>query len=159
VDRFRLTEFFAPWPLAAVFLMVINDRVLKPRFHNAVTGKLSDLGICFFLPLFSSALLGILWRAHPRARLLVGAGLATFVFTSQEIWPGFQAAFLALLRLVGGPFGLRRFELVSDWSDLWALLMVPLAVAYGCKRLKSVPSRPGQTTTIASGSSRPNAHN
>jgi hypothetical protein len=154
-----MTEFFAPWPLAAVFLMVINDRVLKPRFHNAVTGKLSDLGICFFLPLFSSALLGILWRAHPRARLLVGAGLATFVFTAQEIWPGFQAAFLALLRLVGGPLGLRRFELVSDWSDLWALLMVPLAVAYGYKRLKAVSSQPGQTATSASGSCRPNGRN
>jgi hypothetical protein len=41
-----MTEFFAPLPLAAVALMVVNDRVLKPLFHNGVTGKLSDVAIC-----------------------------------------------------------------------------------------------------------------
>jgi hypothetical protein len=132
-----MTEFFAPLPVAAVALMVVNDRVLKARFHNTITGKLSDIAICFFLPLFSSALLGVVWRRHPRVRVLVGAGLAAFVFTAQEVWPPFQEGFLAALRVVGAPLGLRYFVLTSDWSDLLALLVVPLAVAYGWKRLKT----------------------
>jgi len=119
--------------------MVINDRVLKSRFHNAVTGKLSDLAICFFLPLFCSALLGIVWQGHPRIRLVLGALLAAFVFTAQEIWTGFQVTFLALLRRIGGPLGLGHFGLTTDWSDLWALLMVPLAIAYGWRRLGRLP--------------------
>ena len=65
-----MTEFFAPLPLLAVGLMVVNDRVLKPRLHNALTGKLSDLAVCFFLPLFVSALLGFLLKRHPRARIV-----------------------------------------------------------------------------------------
>jgi hypothetical protein len=65
----------------------------------------------------------------------VGAGLAAFIFTALEVWPPFQEGFLAALRVVGAPLGLRRFVLTSDWSDLLALLMVPLAVAYGWKQL------------------------
>jgi phosphotransferase system glucose/maltose/N-acetylglucosamine-specific IIC component len=130
-----MPEFFAPLPLAAVLLMVINDRVLKARFHNAVTGKLSDVAICFFLPLFCSALLGIVWQGQPRLRLVLGALLAAAVFTAQEIWTGFQATFLALLGRVGDPLGLKHFTLTTDWSDLWALLLVPLAVVYGWRRL------------------------
>ena len=148
-----MTEFFAPLPLGAVLLMVINDRVLKSRFHNAVTGKLSDLAICFFLPLFCSALFGIVWPSHPRARLILGALLAAFVFTAQEIWTGFQVNFLALLRRVGDPLGLGHFELTTDWSDLWALLMVPLAVGYGWRRL----GRPPETATSAPRSRRTNS--
>jgi hypothetical protein len=150
MDRFRMTEFVAPLPLAAVAAMVVNDRFLKPWLHNAVTGKLSDLAICFFLPLFTSAALGILWRAHPRARLIVGAGLAAFVFAAQEIWTDFQRAFLAVLGTVGAPLGFRHFVLTSDTSDLWALLMVPIAVAYGWRRLKPARTEMPRTATSAS---------
>jgi hypothetical protein len=144
-----MTEFFAPLPLLAVVLMVVNDRFLKPWLHNALTGKLSDLAICFFLPLFVSALMGIFWRSHPRARVLAGAGIAAFVFAAQEMWIGFQDLLLGALRVVGGPLGLRHFVLTSDTSDLWALLMVPVAAAYGFSRLKS---RPQATATSVSGS-------
>jgi hypothetical protein len=131
-----MTEFFAPLPLAAVALMAVNDRFLKGWFGNAVTGKLSDIAICFFLPLFTSALLGLVWRKHPRVRVLVGAGIASFVYIAQEIWPGFRDAFLAALHVVGAPLGMDRFQLTEDLTDLLTLLMVPLAVAYGWKRLR-----------------------
>ena len=51
----------APWwpawwlTLAAVLLLVVNDWVLKPRFHDAVTGKLSDLAGLAFAPVLLSA--------------------------------------------------------------------------------------------------------
>jgi hypothetical protein len=136
VERLKLTEFFAPLPLAAVALMAVNDRFLKPHFGNAITGKLSDIAICFFLPLFTSAVLGLAWRRHPRVRVLAGAGIAAFVYTAQEIWPRFRNLFLEWNRVVGKPLGLHHFALTDDWSDLWALLMVPLAVAYGWRRLR-----------------------
>ena len=139
-----MTEFFAPLPLLAVGLMVVNDRVLKPRLHNALTGKLSDLAVCFFLPLFVSALLGFLWKRHPRARIVVGAAVAGSFYVAQEIWKGFEEAFLATLDVVGAPLGLQHFALWSDASDLWALLMLPLAVAYGFRRVTKARPRPAQ---------------
>jgi hypothetical protein len=153
VERFKMTEFFAPLPLAAVALMAVNDRMLKPRFGNAITGKLSDIAVCFFLPLFTSALLGLVWRRHPRARVLVGAGITTFVYTAQEIWPWFRDLFLDVNRAVGMPLGLHGFELTDDVSDLLALLMVPLAVIYGWKRLRQ--NLGARNTTSGSGSCLP----
>ena len=151
MERFKMTEFFAPLPLTAVALMVVNDRVLKPRIGNAVTGKLSDIAICFFLPLFTSALLGFAWQKHPRARVLAGAGIAALVFVGQEMWPWFQDAFLATMGFVGTPLGLSGFVLTSDATDLLALLVVPLAVAYGWKRLRPPAPPAGATATSASG--------
>ena len=138
-----MTEFFAPLPLLAVGLMVLNDRVLKPRLHNALTGKLSDVAGCFFLPLFISALLGFLWKRHPRARVVVGAAIAGLFYTAQEIWKGFEDGLLAVLRLVGRPLGIEHFALTSDATDLWALLILPLAVAYGFRRVASATSVSG----------------
>jgi hypothetical protein len=152
VGRLKMTEFMAPLPVAAVALMALNDRVLKPRFHNGLTGKLSDIAICFFLPLFTSALLGLVWQRHARARVLVGAGIAAFAFTAQELWKSFQDGFIAALGVVGAPLGLRHFVLTSDASDLLALLMVPLAVAYGWKRLAATSAPTGSSRTSVSGS-------
>ncbi len=145
-----MPEFFAPAPLAGVALMVLNDRVLKARFHNEITGKLSDIAVCFVLPLFISAFLGIFWRTHGRARVVLGGIVTAFAFTAQEIWPAFQSLFLSSLRTVGGPLGLGRFGLTADPSDLWTMLMVPVAVAYGWRRLRRASQRP-QTATSASG--------
>ncbi len=145
-----MPEFIAPAPLLAVGLMVANDRFLKPRFHNALTGKLSDLAICFFLPLFVSAMLGVVWPSRRVSRILAGAGVAALVFVAQETWPAFQAAFLGALRVVGAPLGLRRFVLTSDLSDLWALLMVPPAAAYALHRTKPARLPLPQTATSTS---------
>ncbi len=52
-------EFFAPVPLAAVALLAANDHFLKAWWPGFVTGKLSDISGCFFLPLFLSAFLAL----------------------------------------------------------------------------------------------------
>jgi hypothetical protein len=150
MERFRMPEFFAPAPLAAVALMVLNDRVLKWRFHNGITGKLSDVAVCFFLPLFLSACIGIVWRTQGRARVVLGGVVTVLVFTAQEIWPAFQRVFLSSLRVVGGPLGLGNFVLTSDLSDLWTMLMVPLAVVYGWRRLRAASPQTPATATSAS---------
>ena len=40
-----------PLTLVCVGLLVINDWVLKPRYHGFVTGKLSDIAGLTFAPL------------------------------------------------------------------------------------------------------------
>ena len=131
VER-RSGEFFAPLPLAAVALLVVNDTCLKPAFHNALTGKLSDVAVCFFLPLFVSELLGILFRVDLRGRLLVGAAATTILFTALEIVPPVTQLALRALTMIGPHIGIgRRFQMTADWTDLFCLAVIPLAVAYG----------------------------
>ena len=43
----RLDALLRPAFLAALGLLVLNDGLLKPLFHNALTGKLSDFAGVF----------------------------------------------------------------------------------------------------------------
>ncbi len=148
----RSGEFFAPLPLAALALTVANDIWLKPAFHSELTGKLSDVGICFFMPLFLSELLGILFGAPARARLWAGALVTAGLYTAQESVPPFTRFSLAVLRAIGPRLGIHGvFELTSDWTDLFCLLLVPAAVAYGSRRLRSAAGRPSALTAAADG--------
>jgi hypothetical protein len=125
-------------PLGAVWLLLANDHAFKRLYHNAVTGKLSDVAICFFLPLLLSAALGLLTDWPGRRRLAVGAVVATLVFTLLELSDTFGALFAratAALGLGGG-------TLTRDPTDLLALVCVPLAVAYGRRRLAAAERGP-----------------
>ncbi|HMF39418.1 MAG TPA: hypothetical protein VKQ32_01930 [Polyangia bacterium] len=145
--RPRSGEFFAPLPLAALALIVVNDVWLKPAFHSALTGKLSDIALCFFMPLFVSELLGILFGVSPRARLAVGALITTALYTAQEIVPPFTRFALAVLGAVGPHLGIHRaFRLTSDWTDLFCLALVPAAVWYGRWRLERIRPEPAPAT-------------
>lgn len=138
----RMPEFFAPAALAAVALLALNDHVLKPWLHDAVTGKLSDLAICFFLPLYLSALLGLVWRAPASWRLAVAAALTAAVFGALELSPLAGRWFCAANDAVAGALGMaRRCRLTRDPTDLAALAVVPLAVAYGRARARRAEER------------------
>lgn len=133
----RSGEFFAPLPLSALALTVVNDRWLKPAFHDAVTGKLSDIGVCLFMPLLVSELLGLFFGVRPRRRLWAGALVTGILFTLQEMVPSFIRFAVATLRTIGPWLGIhRRFQLTSDWTDLFCLFLIPAAVAYGTRRLR-----------------------
>lgn len=144
----RSGELFAPLPLAALALLIANDRWFKPAFHSALTGKLSDMAICFLLPLFLSELLGILFCVSPRRRLPAGALVTALLFAGLEVVPPFTRWTLDLLHELGPFIGINRpFRMTSDWTDLFCLLLVPLAVVYGRRRLGvSIPD-----PTIATG--------
>jgi len=122
-------------PIVAVVVLVLNDHVLKRLFHNGVTGKLSDLAICFVMPLLVSTLVGVVapWRVE--ARLRVGAAVACVVFASLEMSDTAAAAFNTALSWLG----IRHMVMTRDPSDLLALIMVPVAVAYGDRRLHRAP--------------------
>jgi len=135
----RSGEFFAPLPLAALALCVVNDVWLKPAFHSALTGKLSDVAVCFFMPLLLSELLGIFCGWAPRRRLLAGAIVTASLFAALEVVPPFTRLALDVLDRVGPYLGLhRRFRMTSDWTDLACLLLVPVSLAYGRIRLRKL---------------------
>lgn len=134
-----MRELFAPLPLAAVALLLVNDHLLKVRFHNAVTGKLSDVAICFSLPLFLSASLELISPLSARARLLAGALATTAVFALLKLSPAVDRAYCQALDAAWSWAGL-RFHAVADPTDLFCLPLVAMAVLYGRRRLSEVRS-------------------
>ena len=110
----RLESLPSPAFIAALALLVVNDFALKPLFHNALTGKLSDFAGLFALTLFVATL----WPRHRHLAACVIAVSFTFWKTSYaepliEAWNAVA------------PFAFGR---VVDLTDLVALPMIPLAV-------------------------------
>jgi hypothetical protein len=106
----------SPLFLLGLALLLLNDFVLKEAFGNALTGKLSDFAGMFIFPLFWLAL-------FPKYKRLIFVTCGLFF-----VWwksPMSQAA-------IDGWNGLGVFQMgrVVDYSDLWALLMLPLAWRY-----------------------------
>ena len=116
--------------MCAVVLLAVNDALLKATFHNALTGKLSDLAGCFMLPLFISALLSLA-RAPGRWRLGVGALLTTAFFVAIKLSDGAANQTCLLLAPIARILGIAgTLHIVADPTDLIALLMVPLSIVY-----------------------------
>src|SRR5260221_4375425 len=134
-----LAELGAAAPLGAVCLLVANDHEFKRLFHNALTGKLSDVAICFLLPLLVSAALGVLCDWPERRRLALGAVVATFAFTMLELSDTGDA----LLAGVTGQLGTGGPTVARAPTDLLALACVPLAVAYALRRFAVAERGPG----------------
>lgn len=132
----RSGEFFAPLPLFALILLVLNDAWLKPRFHDFWTGKLSDVAVCFMMPLFLSELLGLGFALAPRVRLTCGAVVTAALFSALEVSPWLSQRTVALLDRIGPYLGLGRgFAMTSDVTDLCCVPLVLAAYAYGARRL------------------------
>jgi hypothetical protein len=135
----RSGEFFAPLPLAVVALLVSNDVWLKPTFHNFATGKLSDVAVCFSMPLFISELLGLALGVAPRLRLGIGAVLTAALFSALELSPWASERALAALGALGPWIGLQGgFEMTADVTDLACVPLVLLAYRYGGSRLRTL---------------------
>ena len=128
-------ELIGVAPLAAIGLFAVNNFWLKATFGNFVTGKLSDLCACFFLPLVISTAVGI---ARPGARFasrfVVGAVACLLVFVAVKTN---SHASLALDRVLTAlhPGSLRSHNTV-DPSDLVALPMIGIAFLETRRRLR-----------------------
>jgi hypothetical protein len=119
-----------PVPLAALALLAVNDHALKPAFHNAVTGKLSDVALCFFLPILLAEL-GRLLCVRASVRIAGAALVTALVFAPLELSESCTQIFCAALAHVGPWLGVQGpFVMTRDASDLWTLLCVPLGVAW-----------------------------
>jgi hypothetical protein len=118
----------SPGFLIGLSLLLLNDFVLKEQFHNALTGKLSDFAGLFVFLLF--------WMAvFPRHKTLICVTTAVlFVF-----WKSASSQFV-----IDRWNRLPLFEInrTVDYSDLAALLVVPLSHFYGKMSFRvSVPRR------------------
>jgi hypothetical protein len=120
-------EFYGVLPLAAVALFALNNFLLKRAWPGLVTGKLSDVLVCFFLPLFVSALLERVTRWGPAARVAAGLALTATIFiavkTSAAASRGLDQGIATLLL----PLGVRTAPNHVDPTDLCALPMLALA--------------------------------
>ena len=114
-DR-QLHLLVSPGFLGCLFVLLLNDFVLKQQFHNGLTGKLSDFAGLFVFPLFLTAL-------FPKLRSYIFFLVAfTFIFWkssySQPLIDSWNnLSFFAIGRTV-------------DSGDLFALLVLPFSHAY-----------------------------
>lgn len=113
-SRLRLDLLVSPGFLIALGVLVVNDAVLKARYHNAITGKLSD-----FAGLFAFAILGNAFSPRRPLSLYLGTALA-FALWKSPLADGF-IAFVSQWWPIGR---------VVDWTDLVALAVLPLAWVY-----------------------------
>lgn len=128
-----------PLPLAAALLIVFNDFYLKIYHPGWISGKLSDFGLCIFLPVWLYALaqwatfardrlLRRPWRPLPSGHLATASCfIAGAYFTAlqlSQLWADLHVTMLG--HLVPS----RSFVVTPDISDLIALTMLPLAWYY-----------------------------
>lgn len=120
----------SPGFAAGLLLLVANDFLLKPVFHNAVTGKLSDFAGLFVFPLFWSAL-------APRLR----RGIYALTALGFVCW---KSAYAQPLIDGWNSLGVLRVNRVVDSTDLLALVALPASFAYLRRRVAAEgrPSRP-----------------
>jgi len=137
-----------PAPAVAFALVVLNDLWLKPHHPGWLSGKLSDLGLCFLLPVFLVALWEWgawgLYRLRGRGLWRAGAAvnggaclLAAGYFAALQLWSGAAVLHVTVLhRLVPG----RGFAVTPDPSDLMALIIVPVAFFHLYRRRRQESS-------------------
>jgi hypothetical protein len=130
-------EALHPVALLAVVVLVVNDWVLKPRFHGAITGKLSDVAGLVFAPVLLSAVIGLALHVlrrggHLTHRRLVLCCLATAA--------GFAAVKLCapVRELVAGLLG-HHAEFYPDLTDLMTLPAVLVSYWIGRDELRRLP--------------------
>lgn len=134
-----------PITLVAVGLLVVNDWILKPRYHGFVTGKLSDVAGLAFAPVILSSAIGLLLYAAARLgahvdpslsrrRLLVCIAATAVGFTVVKLSPAASDGLAQLLGHLG-----REASIYLDPSDLFCLPALGVGYAIGRDELRRVP--------------------
>jgi hypothetical protein len=129
-----------PVTLLAILLLVVNDWVLKPAFHDSsafgelVTGKLSDIAGLVFAPVVLTAAIGLVLalarrlgaRVDPylsQRRLVLCIAATGITFAAVKLSPAAAEALAHALSHLG-----RRASIYLDRTDL--LTLPALGVAY-----------------------------
>lgn len=112
MTRSRMDLLASPLLVGALVVLVVNDHVLKPAFHNTATGKLSDVAGVAAFALFWAALFP---RHRRRAFVLTAIAFAAWKSPASQplidAWNSLE--WMAIGRVV-------------DWTDLLALAVLPL---------------------------------
>ncbi len=106
----------SPLFLIGLFILLLDDFVLKAQFHNFLTGKLSDFAGLFIFPLFFSGF-------FPRRKVLIFT-LTGFLFI---FW---KSPFSQSLIDLWNSLQFLRIGRTIDYTDLLALLVLPLSYFY-----------------------------
>lgn len=125
-------------PLLAALVVLVNDFWLKPHAPGLVSGKLSDVGLCFLLPVVLASLvewthwgLAMLrsraWPSRPRWIDALSCVVAAVWFSALKLSPQAASLHAASLNAVL-PFW--HFSAIADPTDLVALPLVLLALSY-----------------------------
>ena len=124
-------ELLRPLPLLAVGIFALNNLALKSAMPGLFTGKLSDVAVCFFMPLYVSALLAVRFSSTPRwRRTALGAFLTAAVLGAINLSAAASRAHDVVLGALASLARLTPAPNVVDPTDLWALPMTLAAVLY-----------------------------
>lgn len=115
-DKIKIELLSARLFIIGLAILLTNDFILKPLFHNFLTGKLSDFAGLFIFPYFFS----IFFKKHSKFIYLLTGFL--FVIWKSEISDSFilwwnDNIFFEISRVV-------------DYTDLVALLVLPFSYYY-----------------------------
>jgi hypothetical protein len=125
-------------PLGAALLVAFNDFWLKRHHPGIMSGKLSDVGLCFFFPLLvAAATEWVLWLVAALTK--PQQALPQWTLYAASCW--FSAAYFTAIKLFDGGAKLHvellsallpahRFRAVADPTDLLCLPIVWLAYRY-----------------------------
>lgn len=118
----------SPEFMVGLFLLLLNDFVLKQQFHNGLTGKLSDFAGLFIFPLFWSAVF------PDRKRVIyLGTAVGFIVWKTPYAQP-----------LIDGWNELTIFPIARtvDLSDTASLLILPFSYIVSFRNPRYAISRP-----------------
>jgi hypothetical protein len=112
----RLAIFWSKGFILGLFLLLVNDHILKSCFHNMVTGKLSDLAGLFIFPMFFAAFFPK-YKIHIYFITAIG-----FIFWKSPWSNGIIESWNSL--------NLFPISRIVDWTDLFALPLLPFSYRY-----------------------------
>lgn len=112
----KLEKLSSPGFLLALLLLLTNDFIFKPTFHNFITGKLSDFAGLFVFPIF--------WLALFPNRKKIIYFLTAFLFI---FW---KSAYSQVLIDTWNSLELLNISRVVDYTNLFALLILPISYYY-----------------------------
>lgn len=138
-------------PLAGLLLMIVNDQWWRWAWPGALTGKLSDVGVMLFFPLFLQGIVEIFQSRplRPSLQVLSGAAVLTAVgFALLQTWPPFAAAYawgvgalqFPFLWAMGRVTEVRPAMVTMDPTDIITVPLVAVAVWAGRERCIDSPA-------------------
>lgn len=122
--------------------MALNDHWWRPTWPNALTFKLSDVGVLLYLPALLCGLWGLAprpWRPRPLSRVavLVSCALSGGALAALNLSPALATRYGAGLEWAFSG----RHIYTADPSDCLALLVVPIVALNGLRRVEAPPEK------------------
>jgi hypothetical protein len=112
----NLSIFWSKGFIFGLILLLLNDHYLKDTYHNWFTGKLSDFAGLFIFPLFFVA-----WNARFSQHIYWLTAILFILWKSPLADPLIE---------VFNQLEMLHISRVLDWTDLWALSILPFSYFY-----------------------------